>query len=85
MLRVCLQILSHHDIGRARQGQQRIIIQLQHTRQLAQHMRGGDAMVYLDVEEVLGADGRAILLGDLVSEAAQGKASSVAGVFDDLS
>jgi hypothetical protein len=80
-----LQIVPHYNVGGTREGQQDVVVQLQHTRQLAQHMRGGDAMVYLDVEEVLGADGRAILLGDLVSEAAQGKASSVAGVFDDLS
>jgi hypothetical protein len=48
-------------------------------------MRRGDAMVDLDVEQVLWADGGAVCLGDLICEAAQGEASSVAGVFDDLS
>ena len=44
-------------------------------------MRGGDAVVHLDIEEILWADGRAVLLHDLVGEVAQGEASSVVDVF----
>jgi len=40
-------------------------------------------MAHLDIEEVLRGDGRAVLLGDLVGEVAQGEASSVAGLVDD--
>jgi hypothetical protein len=48
-------------------------------------MRSGNAMVHLDVEEVLRANGGTVLCGNLVCEVAQGEASSLAGVFDDLS
>jgi hypothetical protein len=82
---VCLQILSHHGVGRAGQGQQRILIKLQHMRQLTEHMRGRHTVVHLDIEEVLGANGGAILLYNFVGEAAQGEVSSVASLFDDFS
>jgi hypothetical protein len=42
-------------------------------------------MVDLDVEQVLRADRRAVLLGDLIRKATQGPAAGLAGLFDDLS
>jgi hypothetical protein len=48
-------------------------------------MWGAGRVVHLDVEEILGADGRAVILHDLIGEVAQGEESSVAAVLDDLS
>jgi hypothetical protein len=48
-------------------------------------MGSWDAMVDLDVEQVLWADRHGVFLGDLVSETAQGQPPRLAGLFDDLS
>jgi hypothetical protein len=48
-------------------------------------MRRWDAVVHLDVKEVLGTDRRGVFLQDLVSETAQGQSPCLAGLFDDLS
>jgi hypothetical protein len=48
-------------------------------------MQRRDVMVDLDVEEVLRADGGAVLLQDLIGETAQGQPPRLAGLFNDLS
>ena len=47
-------------------------------------MRRKDAMVDLEVKEVLGADRRGIFLHDLVGGAAQRQPPHLAGLFNDL-
>jgi len=85
VLWVCRQILPHHGIDRAREGQQHVIIQSQHLRQLAEDMRRWDALVELDVKQILGAERRGVFLQDLVGETAQRQPPHLAGLFDDLS
>jgi hypothetical protein len=62
-----------------------IVVAIQHPRQFWQHTWGAGRVVHLDVEEILGADGRDVILHDLIGEVAQGEESSVAAVLDDLS
>jgi hypothetical protein len=76
-LRMALHVCPDHDICRARQRQ--------HLGYTLQHMRGGHTVVHLDLEEVLGANGGAVLFGDLVGEATQGEASNVPRLFDQVS
>jgi hypothetical protein len=80
-----LQAFPHNNISRARQRQSRVVVQFQHLGSTVQDMRGGDAVVHLNIEEVLRADGGAIRLGDVVCEVAQGEPARSAILFDDTS
>jgi hypothetical protein len=47
-------------------------------------MGSGDAVVHLDIEQVLRADRSAILLRHPICEAAQRQSARLAGMFDDI-
>jgi hypothetical protein len=71
VLQTLLQIVPHHSVSGTREGQQGVLVELQHPCQVTEDRRGGDAGVYLDVEAVLRADGGPILFSDLSREARQ--------------
>jgi hypothetical protein len=82
---MALAVFPHDHISPAGAGRQRVIIKLQHPRQLAEDVRRTDAMLDINVNEVWRRIGTASSFTTWLARRRKVNRRAWRGLFDDLS